>query len=74
MTKTRAVQVRITRRQYEQIHENALRHGFASLSAYVRYVALHYNDTVEQKLIEIHRHLLAGSSQSTRRKHDGTNQ
>ncbi len=67
MVKTRAIQVRLTRYQHMQIRAAAERKGFASVAAYLRYVALDHNRVIEEKLLEIHRHLLADENSGKRR-------
>lgn len=67
MVKTHAIQVRLTRYQHEQICAAAEQKGFASVAAYLRYVALDHNRVIEEKLLEIHRHLLKDKSTSGRR-------
>lgn len=58
MVSNRTIQVRMTRRQYDQIRLLAQNRGFNSLSAYMRYVALDQDFVMRQKIAEIHRHLL----------------
>ena len=67
MVKTRPIQVRLTRYQHEQIRAAAEQRGFASVAAYLRYVALDHNRVIEEKLLEIHRHLLDDKNSGKRR-------
>ncbi len=62
------IQIRLTRRQYEQIRDNAKTKGFASMSAYLRYLGLDQDFVVERKVHEIHAHLIP--KKPDRGKHD----
>ena len=68
MVKTRAIQVRTTIAQYERIKLNAEQAGFASMSAYLRHIALDGNLLLEKKIMAIHDHLL-GQSKSEENRH-----
>jgi hypothetical protein len=58
MVRLRALQVRVTRDQYERLKQAATNKGFASLSSYVRYVTLEHESFIERKILEIHQHLI----------------
>ena len=58
MVKNRSIQVRLTRDQYERIKNNARIKGFNFTSAYIRFVALKQDFVFQQKISEIHNHLL----------------
>ena len=68
MVKIRAVQIRLTRTQHERIKHNAQLKGFASLAAYLRYVALQHDLELERKVSEIHRHFLGGKEPNRKSK------
>lgn len=59
MVKIRTIQIRLTRQQYEQIKNNSITRGFNSLSAYLRHQALNRDETIENKVHEIHQALIA---------------
>jgi hypothetical protein len=71
MVKNRAVQVRMTRTQHQELRATAERKGFSSLSAYLRYAALRQDRVLEEKIIEIHRHLLGDASKRKGRRRSG---
>jgi hypothetical protein len=62
MVMIRAIQVRTTRDQYERIKNNAKAKGFSSLAGYLRHVALQHDLVLEQKVSEIHEHLLGSAN------------
>jgi Mobilization protein NikA len=73
MTRTRALQVRLTRDQHELLKALAARKGFPSLAAYLRYVGLNQDFALHDRVAEIHRHLLGEPerpSRKGRRRHD----
>jgi hypothetical protein len=55
---TRTIQIRMTRDQYQQIKDYSRVKGFNSLSGYLRFMALHQDFVLLQKVSEIHAHLL----------------
>ena len=58
MVMNRTIQIRLKRDQYERIKNNAAIKGFNQLSAYLRHVALDQDFILQQKINEIHNHLL----------------
>jgi hypothetical protein len=68
MVMIRAIQVRTTRDQYDRIKNNARIRGFSSLSSYLRHVALQHDAVLEQKVNEIHEHLLGPAHVKRRAK------
>ena len=58
MVMTRSIQIRLKKDQYERIKLNCQNKGFTSLSSYLRHVALDQDFILQQKLFEIHAHLL----------------
>ena len=58
MVMIRTIQIRMTRDQYERIKNNSRIKGFNSLSSYLRFVALDQDFVLQQKIYEIHAHLL----------------
>ena len=58
MVKNRTIQIRLTRDQYERIKNNSRIKGFSSLSTYLRFVALEQDFVLQQRIYEIHAHLL----------------
>ena len=68
MVMTRAVQVRLSRDQHAKVRQNSESRGFASLSDYLRYVALDQDLAQYQKICEIHQHLLGTSTDKKYRK------
>lgn len=55
---TRMLYVRVTRDQLERIKNNCQVGGFESLSSYIRYMAIDPNLSMQQRIFEIHEHLL----------------
>jgi len=68
MVRNRTIQVRLTKDQYEQIWAVCRSRGFSHLSSYIRFVALHQDLVLQQKVHEIHRHLLGERKTERRRK------
>ena len=62
MTKTRALQVRLSIAEHEQLKALARRKGFASLAAYMRYMGLEQDWLLHDRIAELHRHLLGSRS------------
>ena len=58
MNKTRFIQFRVTRDQYERIDNNARIKGYLSLSAYLRDLALNKDYAFQRKLDEIYEHIV----------------
>jgi len=58
MVRNRSVQVRLTRAQYERLKNNCEIRGFRTLSDFVRFVALDQDLILQQRVHEIHEHLL----------------
>ncbi|MFZ0429321.1 MAG: hypothetical protein WAO20_14470 [Acidobacteriota bacterium] len=67
MVRVRTIQFRLTRAQYERIVNDSQVRGFSSLSTYLRYLALAQDSFLEQKVSEIHRHLLGRPPEKARR-------
>ena len=63
MVMIRAVQVRLTGNQHEQLKHNAEMRGFSSLASYIRYVALEQDFVTKQKIFAIHDLLLGNEVQ-----------
>jgi len=66
MTKTRALQVRLTIAEHEQLKALAQRKGFASLAAYLRHMGLSQDFLLHDRVAELHR-LLIGEQKGTPR-------
>ena len=58
MVMIRTIQIRMTKDQYQRILNNSQIKGFNSLSAYLRFIALEQDFVLQQKIHEIHTHLL----------------
>jgi len=71
MVRSRAVQVRLNKEQYERIWSYCKMRGFLSLSAYIRFAALEQDFSLLQKVYEIHRHLLGEPKVERRKKRLG---
>lgn len=54
MANIKAIQIRLTRQQYEKMKNETQRRGFNSLSTYIRHQTLHRDDIIERKIHEIH--------------------
>ncbi len=67
MTKTRALQVRLTIAEHEQLKDLARRQGFASLAAYLRHMGLAQDFLTHDRVAELHRHLLGQEKPKKRR-------
>jgi len=52
MPQSRDIRVRVTKDQLDRIKLNAQAKGFKSISSYMRYLCLEYNQHVESKIIE----------------------
>lgn len=59
MVMSRTIQIRTTKQQYDQIRSLAEARGFESLSSYLRHMALHQDLITQQKIAEIHQHIVA---------------
>jgi hypothetical protein len=68
MVLTRAVQVRLSRDQHARVRQNSESRGFASVAAYLRYVALDQDFALYQKICEIHQSLLGTPTAKKYRK------
>jgi len=62
MVMIRTIQIRLTRDQYERINNYSRIKGFNSFSGYLRFVALHQDFVLQQKIYEIHAHLLGNKT------------
>jgi len=62
MVKIRTIQIRLTRDQYERIKNYSRIKGFNSLSGYLRYMGLDQDFILQQKISEMHNHLLGDLS------------
>ena len=60
MVNTRMIYVRLTRSQHERIKQNTRDSGFESISSYVRFMAIDPDLKMQQRIYEIHQHLLGG--------------
>ena len=58
MTKARALQVRLTIAEHEQLKALARRQGFASLAACLWHMGLAQDFLTHERVAELHRHLL----------------
>ena len=67
MVMIKAVQVRLTRNQWERLRNYAEMNGFSSLASYIRYVALDQDFVLRQKIFEIHSFLLGDQSKSKKK-------
>lgn len=54
MNKTRSIQFRVTRQQFERIKNNANAKGYLNVSAYIRELALNKDQFIENKIMDIH--------------------
>ena len=61
MNRTRFIQFRVTRDQYERIKNNARAKGYLNLSHYLRDLALDKNLVFEQKFNEIYEVIMKGN-------------
>ena len=68
MVKTRAVQVRLTIQQHEQLRLTATARGFDTLAAYLRFTALDRQRLLEEKVVAIHRQLFDTEKTKPRRR------
>ena len=68
MVRNRTVQVRLTKDQYERMRGNCQVRGFGTLSSFIRFVTLEQDLVLQQKVHEIHRHLLGMPKVEKRRK------
>lgn len=68
MVKNRKIEVRVTRNQQERIKNNCAAKGFRFVSDYIRFLALHEDMATQQKVHEIHAHLLGDMPRTKRRK------
>jgi hypothetical protein len=74
MVRIRTIQVRLTRQQYERIKTDATVKGFSSLSAYMRHLALHRDDSLAIKICEMHSLILGAAKKHPKfrqNKNDG---
>ena len=58
--KTRFIQVRVTRSQYERIKNNAEANGFVTISAYIRALALDKDLAFQKKFNEMYTTIMNG--------------
>ena len=68
MNKTRSIQFRVTRDQYERIINNARIKGYLSISAYLRDLALNKDYAFQRKLDEIHEHIVKDREKTKQQK------
>jgi len=68
MVMIRTIQIRLTRDQYERIKNYSRIKGFNSLSGYLRFVALHQDFVLQQKIYEIHALLLGNETRRNFKK------
>ena len=73
MIKTRAVQVRFTREQHEQLRLTASSRGFDTLAAYIRFAALDRQRLLEDKVVAIHQRLFEDETQLKKRRRSDPN-
>lgn len=64
MVMNRTIQIRLTKVQYERIKNYAELKGFTSLSGYLRHIGLEQDLILQQKISEIHNHLLGTKSKN----------
>lgn len=64
MVMNRTIQIRLKKEQYERIKNYSDMKGFSSLSGYLRFVALDQDFVMQQKISEIHAHLLGNKIHS----------
>lgn len=74
MVRTRMLYVRLTARQHEQLKENCRTHGFENISSYVRHMVLDRDLATQQKIWEMHDHLLGDKRDKVRAKKRGDSQ
>ncbi len=58
MVMNRTIQIRLTKNQYERIKIYSKTKGFNSLSGYLRHLGLEQDFLLQEKISEIHNHLL----------------
>lgn len=61
MNKTRTIQFRVTRDQYERIINNARAKGYLNISAYLRDLALNKDLVFEKKFNELYEIIVRGN-------------
>jgi len=66
MTKTRALQVRLSIAEHEQLKHLAERKGFASLAAYLRHMGLDQDFLTHDRIAELHRRLVGDTDSKAR--------
>ena len=66
MTKTRALQVRLSIAEHEQLKALAVRKGFASLAAYLRHMGLTQDFLTHDRVAELHRRLVGDADLKVR--------
>lgn len=54
MVKIKSIQIRLTNSQYEKIKQDAFNKGFGNISNYMRFLALHRDNVLARKIVEIH--------------------
>jgi len=65
MAKTKFIQIRVTKSQFEQIKNNAYAKGFINISAYIRKLALEQNSLFERKINEMYDTLITKDKKQT---------
>jgi hypothetical protein len=68
MVRIRTIQIRLTRQQYDRIKNDCGMKGFGTLSSYLRYLALHQDESLSNRIREIHTLLFGGSAKKNYRK------
>ncbi len=71
MVKTRALQVRLTIAEHEQLKALARRKGFASLAAYMRHMGLSQDFLLHDRVAELHRYLMGEDRAGKKRRRPG---
>lgn len=73
MAKIWTIQIRLTKDQFERIKNYSRMKGFASMSGYLRFVALDHDFVLQQKIFEIHDHLLGNKNNDKFKKNHSIN-
>lgn len=68
MNKNRSVQVRFTQLQHQQLVQNSRQYGFRTIADFVRHKTLDCSLADQQRLREIHAHLLGEEVPIRRRR------
>jgi len=66
MNKTRFIQIRVTKNQYERINNNARAKGFLTVSAYIRDLALGKDAAFERKVNELYEEIVGKNKKDSK--------